>query len=532
MRTVVAIARRLVVPLIVLAAMAGGVAALVWWPRNAGEQTEEGTWTCSMHPQVRRDGPGQCPICGMDLIPVSQLAKEKDRLAAIGVRTEPVAYRALAKELRTVGKLDYSENQIAYITARIEGRVDRVFADIVGTQVKKGDHLVEIYSPKLNVDQESLIQALRDSERLRDASSKAILQSTRERLRLLGLLPEQIEEIEQTRRTSDYLTLYAPKGGTIIEKNVRPGQYVNLGDTLYRVANLDPIWLYLDIYEADLGWIRYGQRVEVRVEAYPSEVFQGTVTLIDPFLNDQTRTVKVRVTLKNADGRLKPAMYASALIHVALQADGTPAPTGLEGKYLCPMHPEVVRDEAGRCPICGMELIRVPQTGPGASLLPAASSGSRKQPAAKLDSAHADHASQPVEQPHQGHDLHAGHDDHAADNSNAGVLSVRASAVLDTGKRQVVYRKNKDGAYELVEVTLGPRATAPDSQSIEYFPVLAGLQEGDDVVVQGGFLLDSQRQIEGMPSLLYAEGRSAASLHSGHGGSPGEPAPPTVEHKH
>jgi Cu(I)/Ag(I) efflux system membrane fusion protein len=529
MRSVVAIARRLVVPLIVLAAMAGGVAALVWWPRNAGEQTHEGTWTCSMHPQIRRDGPGQCPICGMDLIPVSKLAKEKDRLAVIGVRTEPVTYRELFKELRTVGKLDYSENQIAYITARVEGRVDRIFADIVGTQVMKGDHLVEIYSPKLNVDQESLIQALRDYERLRDASSKAILQSTRERLRLLGLLPEQIEEIEQTRRTSDYLTLYAPMGGTIIEKNVRPGQYVNLGDTLYRVANLDPIWLYLDIYESDLGWIRYGQRVEVRVEAYPSEVFQGTVTLIDPFLNDQTRTVKVRVTLKNADGRLKPAMYASALIHVALQADGTPAPTGLEGKYLCPMHPEVVRDEAGRCPICGMELIRVPQTAPGAGLVATAQSDPQKIAPRESDPAHINHDHQKAE---HADEQRTERSRAATDQPHADVLSIRASAVLDTGKRQVVYRKNKDGAYELVEVTLGPRATAPDSHSIEYFPVLAGLQEGDDVVVQGGFLLDSQRQIEGMPSLLYAEGRSAASLHSGHGGSPGEPAPPTVEHKH
>jgi Cu(I)/Ag(I) efflux system membrane fusion protein len=460
----------------------------------------------------------------MNLIPVSQLSAEASRLAAIGVQTEPIVYRELAKELRTVGKFDYSESHIAYIPARIDGRIDRVFADVVGTEVQKGDHLVEIFSSKLNVDQASLIQALQDHERSRSRQALSDLEATRERLRLLGILPEQIEQIERTRKPTDHLTIHAPIGGTIVEKNVRPGQYVDKGDTLYRIASLDPIWLYLDIYEADLAWIRYGQQADVRLEAYPGERFQGTVSFIDPFLNDRTRTVKVRVTLKNEDRRLKPAMYASAVIHVPLGGDGRPVPTGLEGKFICPMHPDVVRDERGHCPICEMELIRVPKR---PSKTPSAASAIASQSDTGSPAGHTG-------------------DDHSVANAKIGadgtdesvstqVLAVPATAVLDTGKRQVVYRKNQQGAYELVEVQLGPRATVDLSGGSreDFFPVLGGLKVTDEVVVRGAFLLDSQRQIEGMPSLLYAEGRSAASLHAGHGDDHAHSAPTTTEsHKH
>jgi membrane fusion protein, copper/silver efflux system len=505
------------------------ISAATWWPTKENlEAIDEETWTCSMHPQIRRPGPGQCPICGMNLIPVAQLAAAEDSLASIGVATESIGYRELAKELRTVGKLEYSESQIAYITARIDGRVDRVFADIVGTEVKKGDHLVAIYSPKLNVDQSSLIQAVQDYERLHDRQTSINLDATRERLRLLGILPEQIEQIERTRKTSNYLTLYSPIGGTIIEKSVRPGQYVSQGDVLYRIASLDPIWLLLDIYESDLAWIRHGQHADVTLEAYPGEVFRGTVSFIDPFLNDQTRTVKVRVTLKNADRRLKPAMYASAVIKVALGRDGRPLPTGLEGKFICPMHPDVVKDEQGHCPICGMDLVRVP-------IAPTAARPSTTAPMPNTQiTDHSEHI----------HLDHAGeHKEQAASSERSepveldrpnGVLAVRASAVLDTGKRQVVYRKNQHGAFELVAVQLGPRSTvvSDEGRGEDFFPVVQGLNEGDEVVFNGAFLLDSQRQFEGMPSLLYAEGRSASSLHSGHTSASSGDKPAEAEHKH
>jgi len=251
----------------------------------------------------------------------------------------------------------------------------------------------------------------------------------------------------------------------------------------------------------------------VTLEAYPTETFRGVVTFIDPFLDDKTRTVKARVNLKNPDRKLKPAMYASALIRVGLLADGAPEPIGLEGKYICPMHPEIVRDKPGRCSICEMQLEQVPETRPP---MATAHEGHQDQ---KQDGDNKDHAQT----------------EHEDGKKPAGVLAIRATAVLDTGRRKVTYRKRSDGAYELVELQLGPLANGKDDagKTVSYFPVLKGLKEGDRVVVRGGFLLDSQQQISGMPSLLYEQGQSAANLHSGHGGGTAPaPAPASSGHKH
>jgi Cu(I)/Ag(I) efflux system membrane fusion protein len=426
-----------------------------------------------------------------------------------GLEVEPVGYRELFKEVRTVGKLDYNEGRVAYIAARIAGRVDRIHVDFTGIQVKKGYHLVDIYSPELFLAQGELLRSLEAYEKATGDRSFAQvnLEAARTKLSLLGILPEQIKEIEKSRKTQTHLTIYAPIGGTVIEKNVRLGQYVKEGDMLYRIADLDPIWLFLDIYESDHLWVRQGQAVEVSLEAYPAETFRGVVTFIDPYLDDKTRTVKVRVNLKNPERRLKPAMYASALIRVRLLADGTPEPTGLEGKFICPMHPEVVQDKLGRCPICEMQLERVPET--------------RRQPPKEKE-----------EHKHDGHE-HEGHAGKEAGKKASGVLAIRAAAVLDTGRRKVTYRRNADGAFELVELELGPLAEGKDDtgKSVGYYPVLKGLKDGDRVVARGGFLLDSQQQISGMPSLLYKEGQSAATLHSGHGSAPAQPSAPSG-HKH
>lgn len=485
--------------------VAGGAAALLYHRSTEGSQAAgSGVWTCSMHTQVRQPGPGKCPICGMDLIPVEQLSSAQALTQEqAGLLTEPVKRRELFKEVRTVGKLDYNERQVAYITARIAGRVDRVFADFTGIQVRQGDHLVDLYSPELVVAQGELIRAA-EAVRSRGRTGEpgtyadAALEAARSKLRLWGLSDEQLQEIERSGKTQTHLTVFAPRGGTVIEKSVRAGQYVKEGDMLYRIADLDPIWLYLDVYESDLAWVRFGQPVEVTVEAFPGENFHGRVTFVDPFLDDRSRTVKARVNLKNPDRRLKPAMYAHATIRTRLLPDASAEPTGLEGKYVCPMHPEIIRDKPGQCPVCSMALEKVPK---------AAAPGD--------------------------HLAHAGH---GGEETAKGVLSVPASAVLDTGRRRVAYREAQGGAYELVEVQVGPLAHGTDDQgrSAEFLPVLGGLKEGDRVVARGGFLLDSQRQIEGMPSLLYPEGQSAANLHSGHGAAPRTPPQQPTEgsHKH
>lgn len=499
----------IVAPLAVILAL---VAVLfVWGPRPGTQPTTSEIWTCSMHPQVRLDKPGRCPICGMNLIPLAQLSSEQTRIQTqAGLEVEQVRHRELFKDIRTVGKLNYDESRVAFITARIAGRVDRVFADFTGIQVKKGDHLVSIYSPDLYTTQAELFRALEalDKSPGDQRLFLSTVEAARTKLRLLGILPEQIAQLEKSRTQLTDLTIYAPIGGVVIEKNIREQQYVKEGDMLYQIAELDPIWLYLDVYEYDLSWLRFGQSVDVTVEAYPGEIFRGTIVFIDPFLDDKTRTVKVRVNLKNPDHRLKAAMYASATIHVRLQADGMPQPTGLEGKYICPMHPEIVRDAHGRCPICEMSLEKVPalfRTRNAAPDVVVAAPNGKPQPAVNE------------------------------------VLAVRKKAVLDTGRRQIVFRRTPDGAYELVEVKLGSLAEAKDDagNAALFYPVLSGLKAGDPVVVQGGFLLDSQRQLEGMPSLLYTEGRSAANLHAGHGGgmpagtTPSQPAPPPAGgHRH
>lgn len=507
MHTLLKVIVRIGLPLAVLVAL---VVAWTHLPGRSGEEKIGGTWTCSMHPQVRLPRPGQCPICGMNLIPVAQLEAEQ---AAMGERanleTEAVGYRELSRMMRTVGKLDYNERHVAVISARIAGRVDRVYADFTGITVKEGDHLVDIYSPELFIGQDELIRATRALEIAKSApereSAERQLELSRTKLRLWGMLPEQLKEIETTRKVQTHLTIYAPQGGTVIEKGIRAGQYVKEGDVLYRIADFDPIWLYLDIYEYDVAWVRYGQPVEVTVEAYPGGVFRGLVTFIDPFLDDKTRTVKARVNLPNRERKLKPAMYASAAIHARLRSDGMAAPTGVEGKYWCPMHPEIIQDQPGSCSICRMPLEKVPAV----SALPQTG--------------------------HEGHG--ADQQKHAAHAASNQVLAVRASAVLDTGRRKIAYRQAKDNNYALVELTLGPRALAKDDggQQAEFFPVLNGLAAGDRVVVRGGFLLDSQRQIEGRASLLYAKGQSGASLHAGHGqgaAAPPKPTPPVEGHKH
>ena len=489
---------------VVALALTAVIAVATLWPRAASHASSQSdVWTCSMHPQIRLPNPGRCPICGMQLIPLSKLPSARGDLETrAGLVTEPIQRCELFKEIRTVGKLDYSERQVAYISSR----VDRLFVDFTGVEVKKGDHPVEIYSPELLVAQNELLLALDAVEKEKPSSpptksfAQSRLESVRTKLRLLGILDEQIAEIEETRKPTPHLTIFAPIGGTVIEKNVRVGQYLKTGDQVYRIADLNPIWLYLNIYEFDVAWVRFGQTVDVQLEAFPGETFNGSTMFIDPFLDDATRTIRVRVNIKNSDHLLKPQMFATATIHVRLRPDGTPEPTGLEGMFVCPMHPEVMQREPGKCSICEMPLEKVPER----------RLGLRPDPAVGRDGV-----------PTYG-----------------GTLAIPVSAVLDTGRRRITYRQTDAGAFELVELKLGPRAHAMDESGKrrEFFVVLDGIAEGDRVVSQSGFLLDSQRQIEGMPSLLYPTGQAGTALHSGHAEHGAAKSPSTKEmpsgHKH
>lgn len=443
-------------------------------PAAVAEQAE--TWTCSMHPQIRQPGPGSCPICGMDLIRVTapeggdslgprqlRLSLAAQQLASI--QTAPVERRAAPVETRMVGKIAIDETQVRSITAWVAGRIDRLYVDYTGVRVEEGDHIAYLYSPELLTAQEELIQALHARER--GAAETALVAAAREKLRLLGLKEEQIERVERTGRASEHLTIYAPTGGVVIEKHLSEGAYVQTGTPIYTIADLSRLWLELRAYESDLSWIHYGQAVEFSTQAYPGEVFTGQISFVDPVLDERTRTVRVRVNVANEHSRLKPGMLVWAVAQAEVGANGRARSPALVGKWISPMHPEIVRDAPGTCDICGMELVRAEELGYGT-----------------------------------GDDM-----------GRAQPLVVPASAPLLTGKRAVVYVALGEGLYEGREVVLGPRAG-------DYYLVRQGLREGEEVVVNGAFKIDSALQIRAQPSAMYPAGSasSASAPEHRHGG--------------
>jgi Cu(I)/Ag(I) efflux system membrane fusion protein len=473
--------------ILLLAALgaAGTVAFLATRHGPAIDHAAHGqTWTCSMHPQVRLPEPGDCPICAMALTPVMASAPappETDGHAAhaepahgaaemlvlsdqaramANVETITVEKRPLTHEIRAVGKVQYNESALAVIVSRVEGYIERLFVDYTGVKVKRGDHLAEIYSPDLVLAQRELLVGLEDP------SNTALTEAAKLKLLRWGMTLPQVEELIARREVSERMTLYSPIDGTVTERMAVQQAMVKPGEALYKLASLETVWVYLDIYENELSWVQPGQSVSIETEAYPAEAFTGRIWFINPVLTEESRTVKVLVTILNTGEMLKPGMFVSATIQVPLLADGRPAPSGLGGQFTCPMHPQVLQPAQGACPHCGMDLAQIP----GSSAAPT--------------------------------------------DAELQVVAVPLGAVLDSGQRRLVYVEHGRGQFMAVEVTLGPRAGG-------YFPVLSGLQGGEKVAVRGGFLLDSQLQIQGLPSLLYEGGQAPATGHQH-----GAPSPP------
>jgi Cu(I)/Ag(I) efflux system membrane fusion protein len=470
--------------IIILAAFLAGflvrgvkVAQEIKAPKTTAAQSKQQWWTCAMHPQIRQPKPGKCPICFMDLIPVTTSEKElgarqivfsEDALKLMEVQTTPAVRKFAEADVRMVGKVDYDESRVKEIAAWVPGRIDRLYVDFTGILVRKGDHMVYLYSPQLLSAQAELLQAVKAVQQtsgvteLMRQSSIATLEAAREKLRLLGLLKEQIEEIEKTGKPTDHLTIYAPIGGIVIAKHANAGDYVDTGTKIYTIADLSEVWVKLDAYEQDLMWIRYGQKVEFTTEAYPGEIFKGTISFIDPVLDPMTRTVKVRVNVANPDGRLKPEMFVRAVVRSKVAGAGMVMDEDMAGKWICPMHPSVVRNEPGECDICGMDLVTTESLG----------------------YVTAKQAGQPP-------------------------LVIPASAPLITGKRAVVYvrLKNREKpTFEGIEIVLGPR-------SGDYYLVKEGLAEGELVVTNGNFKIDSALQIQAKPSMMNPQGGASPMGH-------------------
>lgn len=406
------------------------------------EKAEPSLWTCSMHPEIKLPQPGKCPICFMELIPLEtadageelgarQLKMTESAVRLADIQTAPVRRHFVEAEIRMVGTIAFDETRVAYTTAWVPGRLDRLFVNYTGIKVERGDRMVEIYSPQLLSAQEELIQAKQAVTTLSGSTNEvlkrtaaATLDAAREKLRLLGLNERQIQNIETSGRTETRITIYAPIGGVVLHKNAKEGMYVDTGTQIYTIADLSELWVLFDAYQSDLPWLREGQKVEFTSLSFPGEKFAGTITFIDPVLNDATKTARVRAVVNNKDGRLKPDMFVSGIIKSRL-------------------------DKHGRV----------------------------------VDVSVVDTAEPP--------------------------LVVPASAPLITGSRAVVYVRSPDAVepvFEGREIVLGPR-------SGDYYIVKSGLAEGELVVVNGAFKIDSELQIRAKPSMMNPEGGLSGSVH-------------------
>jgi Cu(I)/Ag(I) efflux system membrane fusion protein len=411
---------RILIAIVLAAAFAGGgywLAASREPHRHQLEQRQDaqGTtyWTCAMHPEVRKDGPGNCPICGMALIEKSDapaapaaggagIVQIDPRMAQnLGVRTAAVTRGAFAHSFDATGAVEVDERLMFAAESRAEGWVEQLQVRAVGDPVRKGQAIAGVYSPELFSAQEELLLAAKGGD-------AGLLDASRQRLLLLGMGEEQVDAVLAAGRAERRVRVVAPSGGVVTELNAREGQKVMPGMPIARIADLSRVWITVEVPESLASWVRSKGRAEARLSALPGRVFEGAVDYVYPGLDTATRTVRARLVFANRDGALKPGMYANVAILAGTQQDA---------------------------------------------------------------------------------------------------LQVPAEAVIRTGKRTVVIVAEGEGAFRPVEVTLGPEHEGT-------IVILSGLEEGQQVVTSGQFLIDSEASLRGAYQRL--EGEAPAVDHSGH----------------
>ncbi len=396
-------------------------------------------WTCAMHPSVRLEEPGQCPICGMELVPVENeqavmgnkesmkdgmnmndmrdhsghymgmMSKSADgnggspefyvdleRQQLIGLKTENVAVRPLDKTIRTVGKVELDETKIEHVHSKVSGWIDKVFVDFTWKHVKKGDPLFSIYSPELVSTQQEYLLALKSKDMLSyskyddiSGGATSLAEVTRRRLELWDISEGQIRELERTGKVKKSLVIYSPITGHVSQKNAFENMYVDPQTIIFTIADHSTAWVNADIYEDEISLVKVGQQATMTIKSLPGERFAGRVTFIWPHLMQKTRTTKARLEFPNPDLKLLPEMFTNVEIKVP-SGDG---------------------------------------------------------------------------------------------------LTVPVSAVLRTGRQDIAFVDKGDGKLEIRKVILGHKAG-------EYFEVLKGLKEGESVVTSANFLIDSESKIK------------------------------------
>src|SRR5436190_491434 len=303
----------------------------------SGKPSNVDYYTCTMHPSVKSQDPkGKCPICSMDLVPVMKKGGSEatetspqpqgaqthefvvpvERQQQIGVTYAKVERKALAHTIRAVGMIVPDKARNWQFVSRVDGYVQRLDVTAPGELVEKDAPLLSIYSPDLFSSEREFVELLRmrDEARSKDAreTPRRLIESAKRRLQLWNVTDQQIAELEKTRKASETLTLLSPFRGVVQSVPVEQGKNVKVGDMLVEVADLSVVWVWAEFYENELSMLQAGQEFAITTASYPGEIFQGTISVINPFLDPAKRTARVRIDIPNPDFKLRPAMYVNA----------------------------------------------------------------------------------------------------------------------------------------------------------------------------------------------------------------------------
>ncbi len=284
----------------------------------------ETIWTCSMHPQIRRDKPGKCPICGMTLIPLADensdekapentIAFSESAIKLADIETLKVKLGEPHNLVKLFGKVKPDETRISELTSRYPGRIEKLYVNYTGQSVRKGQKLASVYSPELITAQKELLEAVKLA-----ATNPVILEAAKSKLKLWDLSDAQIEQIITNQKPFLYFDVVSPITGTVTMRHVTVGDYVKEGTKLFQVIDLRKVWVVLDAYESDLPWLKLGDKVQFSVQSLPGKTFKEKIAFIDPFLEAKTRVAGVRIEVNNAKMKLKPEMFVNAWINATI----------------------------------------------------------------------------------------------------------------------------------------------------------------------------------------------------------------------
>lgn len=360
-------------------------------------------WTCSMHPQIRQNEPGECPICGMDLIPASQVSGNDEvgfqmtdaAIKLANIQTSVIGTSASGgSSLQLNGKIQANETNSASLVTHIPGRIEKLFVSYTGEQVNQGQKIATIYSPELITAQKELLEA----QKIQDISP-GLLTAAQNKLKYWKIGNQVIDEILRTGTIRETFNIYADHAGVVKQKRVSVGDYLSTGEVLFDVQNLYSLWALFDVYENDLPRIKEGRTIKFTTPSAPNKTFNAKISFVNPIIDSSTRAATIRAEVNNTSGKLKPEMFI----------------TGEMAIY---------------------------------------------------------------------------------DKNSA--LVVPKSAVLWTGRRSVVYKKVPDTeipSFEYVEIELGEASGSG-------YQVISGLENGDEVVTNGAFVIDASAQLNNQASMM------------------------------